>query len=369
MSYHLLDLPIDEFYVELTNMCNFSCEFCPNPRSTRPKGKMELSLFKRIIDEVKEKNLAKCVLFHLMGEPLLHPDFLEAVKYTMDKGLFARLITNGSLLTEEMVIKLCETGLQEIAISLQTPDNQTFTNYRNTKLDFDAYYNTILMAAKTIHQYTTQTKLTIFILDTTTKRYFRFDRDFEIIDSNTDMYQTLLKITKDVYEKIDDVFYEEQAVAEIKKMKLRDWNFLEIAKNIFIETKPLADWGNSLHSEKVSLLKYGYCGLALPFSLSITWRGEVCLCCVDYDAKTKIGQLDDHTSIMDIIQSDKATSIMEGFSKYKIVHPYCQKCLGGSNKVSNFFKGLLSVYIFKYWVKHRRGINYSLVEKSNTVST
>ena len=41
-----------QFFLELTNKCNFHCEFCPSDSQTRLHGYMELSLVKKIFDEI-----------------------------------------------------------------------------------------------------------------------------------------------------------------------------------------------------------------------------------------------------------------------------------------------------------------------------
>ena len=57
-------------YLEITNVCNLACAFCPGTR--REKRFMSLEEFK--ILSAKLRPHTDYLYFHLMGEPLLHPE-------------------------------------------------------------------------------------------------------------------------------------------------------------------------------------------------------------------------------------------------------------------------------------------------------
>ena len=61
--------------IEISNICNLQCSFCPEV--IRDKQKMDLSLFETCIQQVAP--LTDQVCLHLMGEPLLHPNLQEMV--------------------------------------------------------------------------------------------------------------------------------------------------------------------------------------------------------------------------------------------------------------------------------------------------
>jgi len=84
---------IKYIFMELTNMCNFNCIFCPNDIMKRPKGMMNLRSAIKLIDEIandnKKNSFTRPDLFlelHVMGEPLLHPDVFHIIKYAEEKG-------------------------------------------------------------------------------------------------------------------------------------------------------------------------------------------------------------------------------------------------------------------------------------------
>ena len=75
------------FFLELTNNCNFHCEFCPSDSQTRLHGYMEISLVKKIFDEISQKKIIKQVALHLMGEPTLHPKLNEILEHAKSKNV------------------------------------------------------------------------------------------------------------------------------------------------------------------------------------------------------------------------------------------------------------------------------------------
>jgi len=95
---------------------------------SRDKGYMEYSLFKSIIDQVAPS------LFYLnlyfQGEPYLHPEFAEMVKYARSKHITVSTSTNGHFLTAENVEKTIDSGLNKLIISLDGADANTYEQYR-----------------------------------------------------------------------------------------------------------------------------------------------------------------------------------------------------------------------------------------------
>ncbi len=116
-------------WVELTSLCNYRCSMCPNKDMNKEAhGYMDFALYKKIIDEAAgfafEINLAH------RGESLLHPQIVEAILYAKSKGLFTRLHTNGSLLTEELGLKILESGLDRLSFSFDGFEKDTYEKIR-----------------------------------------------------------------------------------------------------------------------------------------------------------------------------------------------------------------------------------------------
>lgn len=99
---------------EVTNNCNADCTMCPNSLMERPIAKMEMDLFKRIVDEfaVESLPLIKFV-FAGIGEPTLDPLLPEKIRYLKEKipMVPVQLTTNASLLTEKKSRELIDAGV------------------------------------------------------------------------------------------------------------------------------------------------------------------------------------------------------------------------------------------------------------------
>lgn len=65
--------------IEITSRCNYACVGCPTHELLRGKGTMNIDLYKAIFDEVGDK-LDRVFLWGY-GEPLLHPQIAELVRY------------------------------------------------------------------------------------------------------------------------------------------------------------------------------------------------------------------------------------------------------------------------------------------------
>ena len=81
-------------YVEITNICNLSCSFCHG--HSRVPGRMDRGAFARILEQLEGKT--KYLYYHLMGEPLTHPELPAFLEMAADKGFRSVITTNGTLL-------------------------------------------------------------------------------------------------------------------------------------------------------------------------------------------------------------------------------------------------------------------------------
>ena len=118
--------------LELTNHCNLSCTICPvNTTMRRAKGFMDPALFRRVIDENPQLDF---VLAFQWGEPLLHPNFFELVRYAADRGVRTMITSNGTHLSEEKRRQLLACGLDRITFSVDG-DRDTHRAIRNYDLD------------------------------------------------------------------------------------------------------------------------------------------------------------------------------------------------------------------------------------------
>ncbi len=121
-------------YVEITNICNMNCSFCHG--HSRQLRMMSTEEFALILDKIKDHT--KYIYYHLMGEPLLHPDLPVFLKMAKDIGFRSMLTTNGTLL-KKRGDEIIAAGLHKVNISLHSfegDDAAQYENYMSELVDF-----------------------------------------------------------------------------------------------------------------------------------------------------------------------------------------------------------------------------------------
>ncbi|WP_018472242.1 radical SAM/SPASM domain-containing protein [Echinicola pacifica] len=122
--------------IEPTTGCNLRCPECPSGlRSfSRPTGMLDTALYQKIIQEVSP-HLAYLHLY-FQGEPFLHPQFLELVKYADQHKIFTATSTNAHFLNEKTVPQVLDSGLKQLIVSVDGATQEVYENYRiGGKLD------------------------------------------------------------------------------------------------------------------------------------------------------------------------------------------------------------------------------------------
>ena len=125
-------------YVEITNICNMNCSFC-HGHSRAPK-KMSRDEFSTILNKLD--GVTKYLYFHLMGEPLTHPDLPEFIKMAANRGFKPMITTNGTLLSRRgyELLSVCDENtkkprLHKINISLHSFEGDDAEKYKNYLAD------------------------------------------------------------------------------------------------------------------------------------------------------------------------------------------------------------------------------------------
>ena len=111
-------------YVEITNICNRNCSFCPG--TLRPLRRMTMEEFSRAADQVRR--VTEYVYFHIMGEPLTHPLLPDFIRYARSIGLKPAVTTNGTLLPGRGR-ELIEAGVYKVNSSVHSFEDGTVEDY------------------------------------------------------------------------------------------------------------------------------------------------------------------------------------------------------------------------------------------------
>jgi MoaA/NifB/PqqE/SkfB family radical SAM enzyme len=141
-------------YLETTNRCNLLCTTCPRTYADlEPEADMSWELFTRIVDQLP--NIARVVL-HGVGEPMLVKELPRMVRYLKARGAYVLFNTNGTVLTPKKGRELCDTGLDELRVSLDAADARTFVLVRGKD-----YFNRIVRNVRAFTQMQRREKLAL----------------------------------------------------------------------------------------------------------------------------------------------------------------------------------------------------------------
>ena len=119
---------------ELNYSCNFSCPMCTwNQESTENMGKVawfDFDVYKEVIDDAIPKGL-KAIRMNYINEPLMRKDIINFISYARKAGILdIYFSTNGSLLTDNVIRDLINSGLLRLQISLDAFTEETFKKIR-----------------------------------------------------------------------------------------------------------------------------------------------------------------------------------------------------------------------------------------------
>ncbi len=122
---------IKKVYIEATSKCNLSCPMCSrNYWEDETPEHMDFQLYKTAIDEISKMDEVHTVFFGGIGEPLCHPNIIEMIKLAKSTQKRVELISNGSLLDENMCIQIMDAQLDMIWVSIDSVEEATFEQIR-----------------------------------------------------------------------------------------------------------------------------------------------------------------------------------------------------------------------------------------------
>jgi len=301
---------IDRGYLEITNICNLNCIFCP--KNERKKGKLTEEAFEQLTDKLRGE--VRFLYFHLMGEPMLHPLLPKFVARAKEKGFVPVLTTNGTLLTTPVAKQLLSSLPYKIQISLHSQEGNEGLGMRDEGLGMR-------------------------------------DEGLGMRDEGLEMRDEGLEMRDEGLARyVDEVMQFALAAAERGTVVvLRLWNqggydsenetlkrFLEkyvpqpwierydgykLTDKIYLEYDKMFEWPEEEH-EALSVESFCY---ALRNQIGVLVDGSVVPCCLDHEGCMTLGNLFEQ-SLKEIVESPRAKALYEGFSRHEAVEPLCQRC-------------------------------------------
>lgn len=227
------DFGVDFIFVEITNVCNMHCQFCPSDQIARDRKFMDLEMFKKIIDQLAALEPLHPIALHVLGEPLLHKDIFYFIDYCASKNIKIWLFSNCTKIKEN-IKEICKRdNIDALVLSIQTPTEKTYV-LRGFNKPFQAYMQGIYEAIDYIVTHEANKKIRIELHLAETK-----DLPFREWDVLTDPIEGL-KVIKEMCRNIkhyDDDFPD---IPE-NFVDLREWDYwgYQILPNIFLRIKLL----------------------------------------------------------------------------------------------------------------------------------
>jgi len=124
-------LMVPNLDIEVTSVCNSSCVFCAHSIMKRPQQHLDMSLFKKAVDEfvaIKGTNINFCCT---MGEPLLDPYLLERAGYVKQFPQLKELgfVTNMQWLHKFNMDEFFDFGITWLIISAAFSGRQKYFEF------------------------------------------------------------------------------------------------------------------------------------------------------------------------------------------------------------------------------------------------
>ncbi len=342
---------LERIHLEVTNVCNFKCEFCPDAIMERKRGHMDLALLEKALDEIAEGRLAKVVAFHLMGEPLIYPAIFEAIALALTHNLNLHLTTNGSTfhLRPEHIPKLVASGIPKVTISLQTPDPETFViRGAPPMLKPEQYFEGITQYVHAnLADKQSPTRVHLKFLDTSPHPFLVPHKTMHVVEGKEQMQQQLRAWCDRLFTHSPNRLTEAELQQKLAQYKPGRWQVIELTPKLALETFPLDSWGN-VESTTVVPANFGYCN-GTADQAGILYDGTVVPCCKDYDGKIPLGNLNNAT-LSDILDRQApACGLRDSFDKFQVAHPVCKQCMGADTRQKSILRQVGSIAYFKVY--------------------
>ncbi|SMF30548.1 radical SAM protein [Desulfovibrio gilichinskyi] len=112
--------------LQISALCNLKCTMCAHEKWRSSSGFMEDRIFFKTLEQCKINGVHELHFYGPRGEPLLHPKALDYIKVASNEGFRVTLITNGTLLTEDKINSLLDSGVSEIGLSFSGHNKESY---------------------------------------------------------------------------------------------------------------------------------------------------------------------------------------------------------------------------------------------------
>lgn len=267
-------------YIEITNVCNLHCSFCPG--TGREKQFMTPELFRLLAGKLRGH--VGYLYLHVMGEPLLHPRLEEILSIAADLGFRVCLTTNGTLLEERGKTILAARGVHKISVSLHSAEG-------NGMEDMAEYLSSVWDFSRRTSEAGIICALRLWNLGGAEARN---EEILTFLAERVGSWPLLLPQPRQGSWKLDERLYLEQAEQ--------------------------FDWPDMAGPETGTR----FC-LGLREQIAVLCDGTAVPCCLDHEGDIPLGSLLEQ-SLEEILDSPRAQALVRGFSEGRPSEKLCRRC-------------------------------------------
>jgi MoaA/NifB/PqqE/SkfB family radical SAM enzyme len=274
----------DRFFLEITNRCDFDCQFCASGISQRPRGDLDPSLAFSVIDQLRELGFGETIYFHVLGEPLLHPEVLPIVNHAAEAGLRPVLFTNGGALTKDVIAGVLASKADELLISMQTITREAYEEVRRTPIGWEEYLGGIQQAVASAA---------------------------ERPDDGGPAVRVSVGIRRSDPEHPEDLYFTDYASAEE----------VRVADRVRVNIRQIGNWRRMWREEGTDSGSCRWFGE----ELAVLANGAITFCHLDYDGRTAVGNVTEDR-LAEVVGDPAFVAQSEAFSAGRAVPPACRHC-------------------------------------------
>ena len=268
-------------YLEITDVCNLHCAFCPGTQ--RPRRFLTAEEFRLLAGRLRP--WTDYLYLHVLGEPLLHPALAQLLAIAGELGFHVCLVTNGTLLARRLPLLRTAPCLHKLSVSLHSFE----ANGRADSLT--AYLDEVWHACEVLSQRGVLCALRLW-------------NEGGMAENNADI---LRHFEDKCGQKMDNILPDRRG-----NLTLRPRLFLERAEKF--------DWPAPDAAER----PVEFCH-ALHRQLAVLCDGTVVPCCLDGEGRMALGNLFSQ-NLEDILHSDRAREIRAGFRARRPAEELCRRC-------------------------------------------
>lgn len=271
-------------YLEITNVCNLACTFCPGSR--RPQGFLSPEDFSILAGGLRPHT--EYLYLHIMGEPLLHPQLEELLARAAALDFRVMITTNGTLLPQRGELLCASPGVQKVSVSLHSFEGN------GGEAALFPYLDDCCRQAQVLAEAGKRCALRLWNLDGETTRGLNRQND-AILD-------------------------------RLARWFPRPWTEgrrgVTLAPRVYLEWGERFDWPDLSAPEQNGGRAFCY---GLRDQVGVLWDGTVVPCCLDHEGDIPLGNLF-HDPLEKILSSPRARALYDGFSAGRAAEPLCQRC-------------------------------------------